>query len=123
VLPAVLFFVRVNQVLVRLWARVIGVGPFGLMVVPLSGCMSDRARCPSGWVPQRLAARVQRRVKRDCLVVLSGVRAHGHWGAIRQDPVMCEESSSRDDPSKAKGLKSLGRLRMVSVHGVSVGCG
>jgi len=45
---AVLFFVRVNQVLVRLWARVIGVGPFGLMVVPSFGCMSDRESCPSG---------------------------------------------------------------------------
>ena len=47
-LPCVVFFVRVNQVLVRLWARVIGTNPFGLVRVPSFGCMSDRESCPSG---------------------------------------------------------------------------
>jgi hypothetical protein len=45
---AVLFFVRVNQVLVRLWARVMLAGPSGPGDVPLFGCMSDRE---SGLVP------------------------------------------------------------------------
>jgi hypothetical protein len=39
VLPGwvVLFFVTVNQVLVRLWARVIGISPSGLVEVPSFG--------------------------------------------------------------------------------------
>ncbi len=38
----VLFFVRVNQVLVRLWTRVLLVGLLCLANIPLFGCMSDR---------------------------------------------------------------------------------
>jgi hypothetical protein len=39
VLPgwAALFFITVNQVLVRLWARVIKTGPFGLVAIPSFG--------------------------------------------------------------------------------------
>ena len=48
VVSRVCSFVMVNQVLVRLWARAMEVGPFGLMDIPLSGCMSDRESCPSG---------------------------------------------------------------------------
>ena len=44
----VLFFVRVNQVLVRLWARVVEAGPYGSVDIPPFGCMSDRESCPSG---------------------------------------------------------------------------
>jgi hypothetical protein len=47
-LPCVLFFVRVNQVLVRLWARVMEACPYGLADIPSFGCMSDRESCPSG---------------------------------------------------------------------------
>jgi hypothetical protein len=32
-----LFFITVNQVLVRLWARVIKTGPFGLVAIPSFG--------------------------------------------------------------------------------------
>jgi len=67
---AVLFFVRVNQVLVRLWARAMEVGPYGSVDIPLSGCMSDRESCPSGCAPQRSAARVQRRVKETVWLVM-----------------------------------------------------
>jgi hypothetical protein len=60
---AALLFVRVNQVLVRLWARVRVLG-HGSGALPLASCMSDRmfrpllGRGSSGW-----AARVQRRWK------------------------------------------------------------
>jgi hypothetical protein len=40
-LAVVLFFVSVNQVLVRLWARAIGINPFGLVEIPLFGRVSD----------------------------------------------------------------------------------
>jgi hypothetical protein len=59
-----MFFGSVNQVLVRLWTRVMVVGPQGPAGIPSFGSMSDResglARDtrPSGW-----AARVQRRDK------------------------------------------------------------
>jgi hypothetical protein len=55
----VMFFVRVNQVLVRLWTRAMCVGLFGLADVPLFGCMSDREsglwllRECVGFAPQR----------------------------------------------------------------------
>jgi hypothetical protein len=58
-----LFFVRVNQVLVRLWTRVIDADPLDWLWSRRSADLSDRewllARAP----PQRSAARVQRRVK------------------------------------------------------------
>jgi hypothetical protein len=41
----VLFFVSVNQVLLRLWTRVIGINPFGLVEVPLFGRLSDWVSC------------------------------------------------------------------------------
>jgi hypothetical protein len=41
-LAAVLVFVSVNQVLVRLWARVIAINPSGLVAIPPFGRMSDR---------------------------------------------------------------------------------
>jgi hypothetical protein len=41
-LAVVLVFVSVNQVLVRLWARVITINPFGLGAIPSFGRMSDR---------------------------------------------------------------------------------
>ncbi len=95
--PAVLFFVRVNQVLVRLWARVIGADPFGLVLVPLSGCMSDRESCPSGQAPQWLGGEGSEACERSCWTVCLVYRASDGWGNGRQDPVMCEESSRQDD--------------------------
>jgi hypothetical protein len=41
-LAVVLVFVSVNQVLVRLWARVVKINPLGLVAIPSFGRMSDR---------------------------------------------------------------------------------
>jgi hypothetical protein len=103
---AALFFVRVNQVLVRLWARTqfpvlrcwlsemsdctAGVGDGSL-----SGCMSDRVagawvdpcmRCPSGW-----AASVQRRCERSCWIGMA-VWLRLHPGALASGCV-CDEAA------------------------------
>jgi hypothetical protein len=47
-LGAALFFVRVNQVLVRVWTRVMTDGPRGRSALPLSGLRSDRVVAGDG---------------------------------------------------------------------------
>jgi hypothetical protein len=90
---AVVFFVRVNQVLVRLWARVMAVGRFGLAGVPLFGCMSDREsglrllRGAGILHPSGRAARVQGRGER--FVGLVDGDPVGWPGAGRRTAVMC----------------------------------
>ena len=58
-----LFFVRVNQVLVRLWARAMFLRVQACANVPLSHCMSDRMFLPLGVDSHGRIASVQRRVK------------------------------------------------------------
>jgi hypothetical protein len=63
VMSTVLFFVRVNQVLVRLWARAMEAGRC-LAFIPSSGrCLTGKAfvMATSWKAPQSRAARVQRR--------------------------------------------------------------
>jgi hypothetical protein len=51
-LGAALFFVRVNQVLVRVWTRVMTDGPRGRSALPLSGLRSDRVVAGDGGAPR-----------------------------------------------------------------------
>jgi hypothetical protein len=67
-LAVVLVFVSVNQVLVRLWARVSRDRSSDWSTLPSFGRMSDRELPFARAAPQRSAARVQRRCERFCRI-------------------------------------------------------
>ena len=86
-------FVRVNQVLVRLWARAAKVCPSGRMVAPLFGLMSDREGCrrrqrPTGW---RRAVRDVCDMTGPLVGPVACVRECGGDGSDEWDPVICAE--------------------------------
>ena len=80
----ILFFVRVNQVLLRLWARAMFSRAKACADVPLSHCMSDRMFLPLGVDSHGRIASVQRRVK--VFLTFEKCASMDEWVKI---PVVC----------------------------------
>jgi len=101
----VLFFGNVNQVLVRLWARVTAAGSSELAWVPLSGRVSDRECCSS----KRMSAKTcfggkrsngwmtsgQRRCEQSCRTDHLADRVSDWVGDLSDWIVMCGVDISR----------------------------